>query len=112
MRNISGELKPGATLTVEIGAPGKDTLEISPTVLAVTPNAELSWRGSLPLGLFVGEHSFRLERTATGGTRFLHGEKFNGALVGVLGDQFWADTEGGFEAMNVAFKERSEAPKP
>lgn len=112
IRNASGELKVGSTLTVEIGAPGKDTLSISPTVLAVTPNTELSWRGALPLGSFVGEHSFRLEPTASGGTRFLHSEKFNGALVGILPEQFWADTRTGFDAMNAAIKQRSEAPKP
>ena len=111
IRAISGELKPGARLSVHIAPPGKSGMRFKPTVLAVQPERELRWLGRLLLPrLFDGEHYFRLE-PAGAGVRFVHGERFSGILVGIMGGAL-STTSGGFEAMNTALKERAEGQEP
>lgn len=83
---------------------------------AVKPGEELRWRGSLPIpGLFVGEHYFRVEPApgssgssgAQAGTRFVHGERFSGLLLPLVGGML-KDTEKGFVSMNEALKKTVE----
>lgn len=107
IRSISGELRPGAQLSVHIAPPGKSGMRFRPTVLAVKEARELRWIGRLLIpGLFDGEHYFKLEPQGTG-TLFIHGEKFSGLLVGMMR---WAlsATEQGFNAMNAALKDHAE----
>jgi len=99
---ISGDLAPGATLSVQVSPPGKGTMRFTPVVLTVRPERELRWRGKLLLpGLFDGEHYFLLEPLGADRTRLLHGENFSGLLVGPLAGMLPA-TEQGFAAMNAA----------
>jgi hypothetical protein len=60
-------------------------------------------------GIFDGEHYFILEQDEDGNTLFRHGENFSGMLAAVVYMMIEADTRNGFEAMNVALKERVEA---
>jgi hypothetical protein len=108
IRSISGALTPGSTLAVHIVPPGKSGMRFKPTVLAVKPERELRWRGRLLLpGIFDGEHYFLLEQIGLDRTRLTHGESFSGILVGMFSGALSA-TQGGFEAMNAALKERAE----
>jgi hypothetical protein len=108
IRGISGRLERGARLAVYIAPPGKPGMRFRPRVLAVRPERELRWRGRLFLpGLFDGEHYFLIEPLAPGRTRFVHGERFTGLLVG-FATRALADTEAGFRSMNAALKRRAE----
>jgi hypothetical protein len=110
IRAISGPLREGARLSIQITPPGKASMRFRPTVLVATPDQELRWRGSLLLpGLFSGEHYFLLRSEESNSTRVLHGERFSGLLVGPFVRRGLLDaTREGFQAMNIALKERAE----
>ncbi len=109
LRRLSGELTPGARLAVEIAPPGARSMRFKPKVLAAEPGRELRWLGRLGLpGIFDGEHSFRLEPLPGGGTRLVQAERFRGLLVGLFGGTL-EKTKAGFEQMNRALKQRTEA---
>ncbi|MFY0680548.1 MAG: SRPBCC domain-containing protein [Thalassovita sp.] len=110
IRSLEGELQVGATLAVSIQLAGKSAMNFTPKVLVASPNQELRWVGKLGLrGVFDGEHHFRLEETAGGGTRFIHGEQFRGVLAYILFPLIGSDTKAGFVAMNQALKSEAEA---
>lgn len=109
IKSISGTLAPGGRLAVHIVPPGKSGMRFKPTILAVKSERELRWFGRLLLpGVFDGEHYFLLEPVGLERTRLTQGEKFSGILVGAFGGTLSA-TKDGFEAMNVALKQRAEA---
>lgn len=109
IRNISGTLESGEKLSVEIAPPGKSAMRFEPVILALRPEHELRWIGHVLLrGIFDGEHYFLLESLDDDRTRLRQGEIFSGLLVGVLGGML-PEVRKGFEAMNVALKERAEA---
>ena len=105
IRRLTGEARVGARLEVTVQPPGSREMTFKPTVLAVEPGRDLRWLGRVLMpGLFDGEHSFRLEPTASG-CRFHHGERFSGLLVPLFVGTL-AKTERGFEAMNAALERR------
>ena len=108
MRKISGELVVGTRLRVRLQSPGGRAMTFSPRVLAATPQRELRWVGNLILpGLFDGEHVLAIEPLTNGRVRFMQSERFRGVLVAPLG-KLIDRTQNGFEAMNLALKERVE----
>jgi len=108
IKTISGEQEVGSRLTAFIGPPGKSGMTFKPKVLVYNPNHEFRWLGKLRSGLlFNGEHYFILKELGNHSTQFIHGEKFTGLLVGVLGKML-DSTQKGFEAMNRALKQRAE----
>lgn len=109
VKQLSGELTVGSQLDVTIQPDGRSPMAFAPTVLVSDPVRELRWVGILVAkGIFDGEHHFTLEETAQGTTILRHGEAFTGMLAYVLFPLIGADTEKGFNAMNVALKERVE----
>jgi hypothetical protein len=108
IRSISGELHEGAKLEVRIEPPGARAMTFKPTVRAVEGSRELRWLGRLLLpGVFVGEHSLRIDPLDGGRSRFVQSESFSGLLVGLFKGTL-AKTEAGFEQMNTALKARVE----
>jgi len=106
---ISGELTVGSELDLVIAPPDSSEMHFRPTLLTVTPNEELRWRGKLFVkGLFDGEHFFRLVEISNGRTRFVHGENFSGLLVKLF-RRTLTQTARGFVFMNQALKRRVEA---
>lgn len=104
---LDGEAKVGARLNVTVRPPGGKPMSFRPTVLAAEPGRELRWRGKVLMpGIFDGEHSFRLEATASG-CRFRHDETFSGILVALFGAML-DNTAHGFAEMNKALKRRAE----
>jgi hypothetical protein len=105
-----GRLAVGERLEVEIRPPGQNPMRFRTTVVKLDPGVELRWLGHLWVpGLFDGEHGFRIEPAGAESCRFQHFEAFKGVLAVPI---LWlaADpTRRGFEAMNVALKERAEA---
>src|ERR1700742_1628720 len=62
LRRLSGELREGAKLEVEIAPPGARAMTFKPTVLAADEGRELRWLGRLIAPrVFDGEHRLRLE---------------------------------------------------
>jgi hypothetical protein len=111
VRRLSGELREGARLEVEIAPPGGRPMSFKPTVLAAKPGRELRWLGRVLLpGLLDGEHSFRIEPLAGGRSRFVQSERFSGILVRPFGKTL-DKTRLGFEQMNESLKARVEAAR-
>ena len=108
---IAGNVQVGERLTVRLEPPGGKGMTIKPTVLAAEPDRELRWKGRLVVpGLFDGEHTFRIEPIDGQRSRFVHGERFTGILVGFV-KGILGKTEAGFEQMNAALKQRVEAAR-
>jgi hypothetical protein len=108
IQQVQGEPREGAKLQVRIVPPGGRGMTFKPTVLEAVPSRSLRWLGRAGLpGLFDGEHSFTLEPIASGQTRLIQAERFNGLLVPLAGGTL-AKTHRGFEAMNEALKHRVE----
>ena len=110
IREMSGELKEGERLRVLLKQPNRKAMTIKPKVREVRPGKELRWLGHLGVpGLFDGEHIFELHPAGLKGTRFVHREEFGGLFVPMFWKMLDTDTREGFEAMNMALKQRAEA---
>lgn len=108
IRSISGAQEVGATIRVDLHPPEGKSMIFTPTVLVFDENKEFRWKGKLLFkGLFDGEHYFKIEPLENGNCRFIHGEHFNGILVGML-SKLLAETEQHFKLMNEALKKRCE----
>lgn len=108
IQSISGIPKTGEQLLVKIQPPDGQLMTFKPLVLRFEQNKEFRWLGKLLFkGLFDGEHYFKLSGNDNGTTRFIHGEKFSGLLVGLLGKTL-DKTKNGFELMNEAIKNECE----
>lgn len=104
--SMQGKLEQGATLTNTMRQASGKEMTFRPTVLVVTPEQELRWRGQLWLPrLFDGEHAFRLTPSARG-TLLVQSEEFRGIALWLIDVQQF---RGDFEAMNLALKQRAEA---
>jgi len=101
-----GSAAVGETLSLRMKPPGGRGMTIRPKVTAVSEAAALEWLGHLGVpGIFDGRHHFDLVRT-DGGTRVIQRESFRGLLVRPLRGRLDRGTRAGFEAMNLALRER------
>jgi hypothetical protein len=106
--SISGEPKLGARLTVSINPPDGKGMTFKPTILNLELNKEFRWKGKLGItGIFDGEHYFILESLDKDITKLIHGEKFSGLLVPLLGKML-DKTKKGFQLMNESIKNECE----
>ena len=108
--SISGQLKEGSRLKVQIQPPDSNPMTFKPLVKKVKPEEEFRWLGNLLIpGLFDGEHIFELKEHGNGQTLFIQRENFKGFLVSFLWKKLEPNTKKGFELMNQKVKELSEA---
>jgi hypothetical protein len=106
--SISGEPKLGSRLTVSIKPPGGKGMTFKPNILTLEANKEFRWKGKLGInGIFDGEHYFILESVDNDITKFIHGEKFSGLLVPLVGKML-DKTQKGFQLMNESIKKECE----
>ena len=110
IRSISGQPTPGERLEVRLELPGGRGMTFKPKVLNAEPNRKLRWMGHLLVpGLFDGEHSFTIQPLEENRVRFVQREAFKGLLVPLFSRSLDTNTHRGFEEMNRALKERTEA---
>lgn len=108
--SASGVVAVGERLENHIEPPGGRAATFKPTVTEVEECRVFEWLGRLVLpGLFDGRHRFESHPIDGGRTRLVHTEEFRGLLVRPLLRSFAGPTQAGFEAMNVALKDRVEA---
>jgi len=109
IRQISGPMEVGKILSVTIGAEGNKPMDFTPIILVNETNKEFRWVGKFGVkGVFDGEHYFFFEKTDSNQTKFTQGENFTGLLSGIFMLTIREETEGGFNAMNKALKDRVE----
>lgn len=95
-------------MTVAIKPPEGNGMTFRPVVLKYEPNKEFRWKGKLGIkGIFDGEHFFILDKLNEDQTKFIHGEKFSGILVALMGGAL-EKTKDGFQLMNQALKKECE----
>ncbi len=105
IKSIKGNVNVGNKINILI-----DGMKFKPEVLVYESNQEFKWIGNLLVkGLFDGEHRFQLIDNGDGTTTFIQSEKFNGILVNMLSKKLDNETIPGFEAMNLALKNRVES---
>lgn len=114
LRTVAAELRPGAPVGMTV-AVGTRTLDVDAAIVRVVPGRELRWAGPtsrLKGAVFRGEHYFLVEEIAPGRARFVHGERFAGLAIPLMGG--WIDRvlAPAYDAMNVALKTRAEAGRP
>jgi hypothetical protein len=81
VERVEGTIAPGGKITVYSAAnPGRG---FPVRVTVFIPGRAMTWLGGMPLGLFRGERTFRLEPRA-GGTAFTMREEFTGPLVPLI----------------------------
>jgi len=104
-----GEARVGARLTNQYRKEGGGSATLRPRVLVADPERELRWLGHLFVpGIFDGDHRFLIEEIGPGRVRLTQAEKLSGVLV-LFMRGVGESTRAGFEAMNTALKERTEA---
>jgi len=111
IREITGELREGATLSITIQPTPDEKMHFSPIITRLESSKELRWISNL-WGidfLFSGEHYFKLKRNKDNTTTLVHGEKFTGILLFMFSSQFEQNTLSGFKSFNKALKVVSEA---
>lgn len=107
--SLSGKATVGHTLQATIQPPKGKPMNFTPKVLVAKEHQAFHWLGKLLMkGLFDGEHYFELKSLSETETLFIHGEKFSGVLIPLLGGVL-AQTEKGFQMMNEALKAKAEA---
>lgn len=106
---INGRPEIATRLDATLQPSGGKAMRFRPSVLEAKPASELRWLGHLLMpGLFDGEHSFKIEPLGPNRVRFVQEEVFSGILSSLV-LRFAGDaTKRGFEAMNVALKDRAE----
>ncbi len=110
-QRASGEVEEGRRLNIYLKPPNGMGATIKPIIKKAKRGEEFAWVGRFPIpGLFEGEHYFRLEPDNGDGTRLVHGERFRGILVPVMGGIISKALEG-FVEMNVALKARAESAR-
>ena len=109
IKQISGDPSLGKKIAVTIQPEGKQPMNFSPIVIRNDKEIEFRWIGHLFVkGLFDGEHYFRLEDAGSNKTRFVHGEHFAGLMAGTIMKMIGENTKKGFNAMNLALKDKVE----
>lgn len=104
-----GEAREGHRLQLRMRPPGGMEVPMRPTVTQATVPRSFEWLGHLGVkGIFDGRHRFEIDRTATG-ARLTQSEEFTGLLVPLMTGMLDGKTKAGFEAMNLALKERVES---
>ena len=108
IQSIEGEKSVGNRLRVFLKPPDNKGMIFKPLILEWEPEKEFRWKGKLGIsGIFDGEHYFILEESPDNQTKFIHGEKFSGILVPLVGKML-EKTKDGFNLMNEAIKKECE----
>ncbi len=105
--SLEGIPMTGETLVAQLSLKGR-TITFKPKIVEISPFQNFEWSGSLPLGLFKGNHYFTLERVSSDQTKFIHGERFTGLLHGLIIKRIGEAIHQNFLNMNEALKARAE----
>jgi hypothetical protein len=112
LREVRGQITPGARITVRVHPPGTRMMTFQATVLKVEPNHELVWLGRFwgVRGLLEAEQHFRIDTLSTEAVSLTHRTFCSGLLTalpplsGILAQRL----QRGMAAMNQALKDRLE----
>lgn len=102
--NVEGRIADGERITVHSEvSPGR----AFPVRVAMQPPTAMTWTGGMPLGLFTGTRTFRVEPDGEA-TRLTMREAYTGPLAGVMFKQI-PDLGPSFERFVNGVKQRAES---
>jgi len=104
---VEGNLKEGERLRIKVVSPGLKPMIFKPEVYELIPGKKIVWGGSFLKVIYRGDHSFLIEGTLDGKSRFRQIENFRGPMVLFMGNMI-KKTELGYHQMNLALKDRVE----
>ena len=107
---LDGPLRVGAKHELGIRI-GRRVLPLKVRVVEFDAPRALAWKGGASL-VFKAHHGFRIEATSEDRCRFVHYERFTGALTRLVGGYLRRTLTPGYAKMNRALKARAEATKP
>lgn len=109
IKSIEGRPDQEPRFRVRIQPPGQKAMDFRPKVVAWEAQKHFAWKSQwLMPGLFDGEHHFELQPLPNGHTRLIQHEYFSGILVPMMKKMLQTHTRQGFEALNLALKDRAE----
>lgn len=109
VERVEGEVALGRTLKVYSEVqPGR---AFPVKVAELEPASRMTWQGGMPLGLFKGVRTYRLEPAGEGRTRFTMREDYSGPLVPLM-RRAMPDLQPSFDKFTSGLKARVEAPSP
>jgi hypothetical protein len=83
--SISGELRPGATVALTLGMPGRPSPKVKATLREVAVGRRLTWHGNAGADwLFAGDREFVIDEQPDGTVLFTHVEDVHGALFPIF----------------------------
>lgn len=109
IKEFKGNPATDKKVSVFIQPPGQKGMRFTPEIKVWEPNKHFAWKGKVMFkGIFDGEHHFELEALPNGTTKLIQHEYFSGILVPIMKKSLQNETKQGFEALNLAIKERAE----
>jgi hypothetical protein len=101
---VDGTIAPGEKVTVYPEVNPKRGFPVK--VVEFEPGRRMTWRGSLPLGLFTGTRTYVLT-PQDGGTRFEMREEYTGPMAGLIFGSV-PDLQPSFDRFAAGLKARAE----
>lgn len=109
LQKIKGEPLIGNQLEIHLTTVGGKKRIYHPTVIKITPNHELRWKGSFIFSqIFSGERIFLIERLGENKANFVNKEIFSGIGVMFTPQKMEDDILASFKKMNEALKKTIE----
>lgn len=111
--SITGELRPGSTVALTLGMPGRPSPKVKATLGEVAPARRLTWHGDAGADwLFAGDREFLIDRQPGGTVLVTHTEDVHGALFPLFRAFMGSAIQRSHDAFNAALEERAEARAP
>lgn len=111
LTSVSGELRLGQKLSLELSLPEGSAYTLTPQVTRVAENAELRWSGHLWFpALLELEHAFVLSELEQNVTRVAQIQIFSGFFLRFIGGSLTLAARGSIY-MNQALKKRAESTR-
>jgi hypothetical protein len=109
LTSISGELRPGSTVSLTLALPGRPSLKVKARLADVEPGRRLTWHGNLGADwLFAGTREFLIDAQPDRTVRFTHAEDVRGVLFPLFRAVMGSAIQRHHDALNVALTKRAE----
>jgi hypothetical protein len=107
--SISGELRPGSTVSLTLAMPGRPSSKLKARLGDVEAGRRLTWHGNVGADwLFAGTREFLIDAQTDGTVRFTHVEDVRGVLFPLFRAIMGGANQRHHDALNAALTERAQ----
>ena len=107
--SIKGELRPGATVALTLGMPGRPSPKVKAKLRDVDTARRLTWHGNAGADwLFAGDREFIIDEQPDGTVLFTHVEDVRGALFPIFRAFMGGAIQQSHDSFNAALRARAE----